>query len=71
MLEDAYLKSGQEKTTLGVETDRLLAEPDHIKSFQKVFALSLKKLNDHIDKHTLPGPITRLYVCLIPVSSLQ
>ena len=56
MLE-AYLRAGQEKTPFGVETARRLyrlAAPDrnkHIKSFQNVFALSLKKINDHIDNH--------------------
>ena len=59
LLEDlkAYLRSGQEKVTFGPETDRLLSklpEADRkkqVKSFQKVFTLSLKKLEDHLDKH--------------------
>ena len=59
LLEDlkAYLKSGKEKIAFGMETDRLLSKlaesekKKQIKSFQKVFALSLKKLEDHLDNH--------------------
>ena len=59
LLEDlrGYLRSGKEKVTFGPETDRLLSnlsaadQKKHVKSFQKVFGLSLKKLEDHLDKH--------------------
>ena len=62
-----YLKSGQEKVTFGAETDKLLSkfsEPD----CQTVFAMSLKKLEDHFDKYP-HGPTTRPCMCLILVSS--
>ena len=59
LLEDlvAYLKAGSKKNLFGTETDRLLtklAEPGRkkcIKSFQDAFALSVKKIQGHLDKH--------------------
>ena len=52
-----YLRAGSQKTAFGMETDRLLSkmpEPERkkqIKSFQEVFRLSSKKLEDHLDNH--------------------
>ena len=58
-LEDlrSYLKMGTIKTSFGEETDRLLDKLPiekkrlHIKSFQAVFGLSLRKLEGYIDCH--------------------
>ena len=59
LLEDlrSYLRASCTMTTFGTETDRLLAklsEPERrkqIKLFQKVFSLSLKKFDGHLDNH--------------------
>ena len=58
-LEDlrSYPRAGTIKTSFGEETDHLLnkllieKKRAHIKSFQAVFSLSLRKLEGHIDRH--------------------
>ena len=53
----AYLKAGSIKNSFGTETDRILTKLTEsgrkkcIKSFQNVFALSVKKIECHLDKH--------------------
>ena len=59
LLEDlrAYLRAGCTKTTFGVETDRLLLKLSaserrkQIGFFRKVFGLSIKKLDTHLESH--------------------
>ena len=57
-LEDlrAHVSAGTSKTSFGQKTDELLSKlpadkRNHIKSFQTVFAKSLSKLEDHLDRH--------------------
>ena len=67
LIEDlwSYLRGGISKSSLGVETDRLLAKypakqkRKHIKSFQTVFKLSPQKLEEHL-------PVLQSYVDIRP-----